>query len=263
MAALVLSCLPWQAVATEEIWVSDLSGSIDIAPDGSVEDVKLSPSLGKQIDVDVTNSILKWRFEPIVEDGRAVPARAKLRITLEARGQSDNLKVGFRNIGFYDPPKYDVGPPAHHRPELSPPSYPIEAAKEGAGADLYVIVEFAEDGTVSRAAVERIDVMPTYARVANDLAKLGMRFEKAALKAIQGWRYPPEWIKSMDGRTARIPVRFRMRDQAWSRIYELGKRDIPWLNVSQAPLVANVSSNGEMGSKRIVLLNRPTEGTAL
>lgn len=263
MALLVACCLPLQAAAKEEIWISNLSGSIDIAVDGSVEDVKLSPSLGKQVDAAVAGRILKWRFEPIIEEGHAVPARAKLSITLEAKGEGDDFKTGFRDIDFYEPSRYEAGPLAGLRPQLTPPSYPLEAAKEGAGADVYVIVEFDEEGKAIRAAVERMDLMPSYARKPGDLARLGTRFEQATLKAVQGWRYPVEWIRSMDGRLARIPVNFRMKDQTWSRVYEMEKRDIPWLEASRTAQVADVSSNGELGSKRVVLLNRSEEGAAL
>ena len=188
---------------------------------------------------------------------------SKLSITLEALGQGDGLKVGFRDISFYEPSRYEAGPLAGQRPQLTPPSYPMEAAKEGTGANLYVIVEFAGDGKVIRAAVERMEIMPSYARKPGDLAKLGARFEQATLKAVQGWRYPVEWVKSMEGGLARIPVNFRMRDQTWSRIYEMEKREIPWLDAPRAVHVANVSASGEMGSKRVVLLNRPEEGAAL
>ncbi|MGB5579497.1 MAG: TonB family protein [Woeseia sp.] len=64
----------------------NVSGWVDIAftvqPDGGVGDIEISDSMpGKLFDEAAREAVTQWRFEPVIEDGRAVAKRVAVRLS--------------------------------------------------------------------------------------------------------------------------------------------------------------------------------------
>ena len=82
-AGLALAASPAFA-ADPEYLVEEAAGTITVAPDGSVADVRIGERdrIGEAASAGLEAQVRTWRFEPVIEAGRAVQAKAYLRVSL-------------------------------------------------------------------------------------------------------------------------------------------------------------------------------------
>ena len=90
-----------------------LSGSIDIAPDGSVEGftLKNEDRIEPYIQEFLKQNVARWRFEPVLREGRAVAAKTPVNLRLVARRASgDGMDVVLSSANFrnFDPKASDA-----------------------------------------------------------------------------------------------------------------------------------------------------------
>ncbi|GAB3065474.1 hypothetical protein GCM10027214_34890 [Stenotrophomonas tumulicola] len=191
-----------------------LTGTIDIATDGSVEKValdrreKIDPGIVRFIE----RSADSWRFEPIVQGGINVPARAPMRVRVTGRttdGGGMQVMLSDANFSNYDPDDTEstVGL------KMTPPRYPSDAFSMNAMGTVLLQLKIERDGSVGDVVAEQVNLRT----VGNERMMQNMRqsLSKAAVAAARRWTFrvpttgdhvdEPFW-------TVRVPVSFDISD---------------------------------------------------
>ncbi|HEY1070927.1 protein tonB [Thermomonas sp.] len=248
-----------------------VTGTIVIAPDGTVRDYKLDDSraLGESLEQFLDASIRSWRFQPVVVDGAVVTAEAPMRLRLVANGQEDGgMRVRIAATWF-DSEKSRPRADASRSSRLRPPGYPMGALRLGAQGIVYVVLRYGRDGRVQEAGVERVNLRTLGTdRQMSDLRK---QFEDAALRAARTWTFlPPATGKEaeQDNWLVRVPVDFRMTNRQQPKPWEWQSyvpdptvRDLPWareqLRIAGSPEALPDSGVYPLERSTIRLLNAP------
>lgn len=137
-----------------------VTGEIAVAQDGSVTGYTLDRQ--EKIPQEVAGLIgrvaPKWRFQPVMQDGHAVAAKAHMSLRLVARHEADNSDqyvVRIASASFGD---YGAGGESITYAKRSAPSYPRDAAAEGVQGTVYLLLRVGRDGKVADAAVEQVNL---------------------------------------------------------------------------------------------------------
>ncbi|MGX9718764.1 energy transducer TonB [Stenotrophomonas acidaminiphila] len=218
-----------------------LSGQIDIAPDGSVEAVRLDQQdrLTGELARFVHASVMAWAFEPVVRDGRPVAARSPLMLRLVGKRLEDgNTQVTIRSAGFetYDPESRASVTAS----KMPPPTYPRSMYEVGAQGDVYLILRVGRDGRVEDLYVEQVNM--TVVASESQMRKFRQVLGSNAMAAARRWEFrvpvegeeadQPHW-------NVRVPVRYAIVDAGRSlpdeygvwRAYIPGPRErAPWIS---------------------------------
>ncbi|KAA8919769.1 protein tonB, partial [Xanthomonas sontii] len=136
-----------------------VSGTIDIEPSGTVSALALDQQerLPEGVVGFVRNSVMQWKFEPGMRDGKPVPARAPMTLRLVAkRLQGDDYQIEIRSADFtrYDPSDHSVVTAI----QMKPPAYPQAAYSVGAAGSAYLVLKVGRDGRVADAVVEQVNL---------------------------------------------------------------------------------------------------------
>lgn len=219
-----------------------LSGQIDIAPDGSVEAVRLDQQdrLSEGLARFVQSSVMAWSFEPVVRDGKPVAARSPLMLRLVGKRLEDgNTQVSIRSAGFetYDPESRTSVTASN----MSPPTYPRPMYEMGGQGDVYLILKIGRDGRVADLYVEQVNM--TVVASESQMRKFRQVLGSNAMAAARRWEFrvpaagaeadQPHW-------NIRVPVRYAIVDKGRSlpddeygvwRAYIPGPRErAPWIS---------------------------------
>ena len=183
-------------------------GTIEIEPDGSVsgysldEEGKLPPGVAELL----AGLVPTWRFDPVLEDGRAVPVSTRIHIGLRAsRNENGDLGIHLQGVGFLIPDEESLS----WRRRLAP-VYPPDLWQANAQGVVYLLLKIGRDGIPQEIAVERVDLL---ARASKD--SLMARFRKAladtSRRTAARWRFSPPTAGSevdADFWLVRIPIEF-------------------------------------------------------
>lgn len=121
------------------------NGEVQIGPDGRVSDYRLKSELVPSVAELVNRSVRRWRFEPILQDGRPVIAKTGLRIRLTAERAADDAdKYVVRVAGV------ELGAPERSSGG-EPPRYPDRAARAGLNAKVMLALRLDQTGRVVEA----------------------------------------------------------------------------------------------------------------
>jgi hypothetical protein len=220
-----------------------LTGTIDIGVDGSVTGHALDHADKLEAGVIglVDRTLPAWRFEPVVEDGKAHKATAKMSLLIVANKlDADHFTVRIRSANFAeDRPLTEAG---IGRKEMAPPKYPAEAYRSGVTGTVYLLVRVDRQGRVADVAAEQVNL-----RIID--SERQMRhwrdvLAEPALKAARNWQFnPPTARQKMDGGfwSVRVPVSYALVDEAakygkWEPYVPGPRQDVPWLNsASEGP----------------------------
>lgn len=191
---------PADASDGPQVFTAYTTGELSIDADGRVVDLKVDH---KKLDVavmrDAEAQMRQWRFEPILEDGQPVGARARMSIHLVATQDPgvEGFRVAFDRVHFRELAQDERGQPSSHR--LPSPTYPHNGQVRGVGARVDLLLRLDEEGRVSRAAVTRLDLLGNVA--GNDA--VAAEFIRSSERSAIQWRLP-----NHKGRTVIVPVRF-------------------------------------------------------
>lgn len=234
-----------------------VSGSLDIEPDGLVSSLVLEKEdqLPAYVVRAARNAVATWRFEPVILDGVARPARLFIRLRVVAVPADDGgLTLSIGGVSFLD---RDV--PATDGFESIrqlPPEYPYYALERNASGDVYLLLEINREGRVARSAVERVNLRG----VADEptMHKLRHHFSEAALKAARRWHFRPPSTGPDAGEpswTARVPVSYVMHGTVQSDQYGKWTAYVPG-PVQSAPWLEDraADANDAMASGSIQLV---------
>ncbi len=193
-----------------------VSGTITIARDGSVQSHRLDPGapLGGELTRFLDASIGKWRFEPVLVDGRVVIAKVPMHLRLIAKAAGDgrsSISIASTYFGSSD----EVAATDHPRSaKLAPPKFPQDALSMGGKGTVYLIVQVGRDGKVANVDAEQVNL-----RVlgnAREMDALRKSFTTAAVRAGKQWTF----VIPTTGESAkeeawlvRVPVDFMLTEQ--------------------------------------------------
>lgn len=267
-AALVLAFLggaPAEA-APGDIFTTPAKATIDIGVDGTVEDVALTGVPGEDATRIFSEQIRQWRFEPVLQDGQPVAARAYAEMNVfvvEDDAGALHLSVG--RPAFRSPPgmapEYlaDADTGRSERIEIirnRAPSYPTDHARRGVEAEIVLLVDIAPSGDVVRSGVSSAHFMNPPSDGVSDRAMA--RFVAASKSAVERWRFNPS---DSESRRVLVPIRFAMRDTdtaAWQRLQPLREAREAWVAEIMQPETGPAKvADLESDTARFVLLNPP------
>lgn len=182
------------------------SGDIGIAPDGHVTDYQLKSNLAPAVAQLVDRTVRGWHFEPIIVDGKAVPAKTAMSIHLHGEpksGDSYSLTIASVNFGVLT------------RSKLTPPVYPIDAQRVGLGARVVLYLLIDPNGKVVQAIPGQTS-LDLRARSEREAEVWRERFEKVSVDAALQWQYDPSELingKPDRSRYAIAPIVFGIREK--------------------------------------------------
>lgn len=240
----LLLCLaaPLHAFAVEaepaieyEIW---LSGSIEIAPDGTASSHALDQNValsGASLE-SVRKSMAQWRFDPSARGAQVgrVPMRLRLTATRNADG---TFAVRIADALFGEMPKEEMvsfqGGDTWDK--VVQPQYPASLGVRGIGGMVQLVLQVGCDGKPIQviAAQTKLDRLLS----PNRMAFLRERLEASALQAARKWRFSgPSVGGEVDAPywTIQVPLLFLMEDQPrpevgkWFAWAPGPQREIPW-----------------------------------
>lgn len=229
MMALLLSAAPVSVSLSAEAatpaieFMTEVTGSIDLATDGSVQAYKFDKGPSPTVIRMLEKNIVGWRFEPVVVNGRPVLATTRMRIDLEAWTTVDGTHLArIQSVSF-------GGPSASQR---KAPQYPMAALDVGLEARVVLVIEVDPTGKVVRVHPEQTSLR---ARGEGPKADAWRRvFEKPSIAAAKKWRFRmTDYVDgTVQGASVRVPIHFTMgsseRSGAWKGYVSGPIHPIPW-----------------------------------
>ncbi len=174
-----------QGVAKADRFEMTARGTLVVEPDGRVSEVELDMPMPAR--EPYLEAIARWTFKPVEVDGRVV--RAKAHFALDAVGEiapgSENVRFAIEDVRFLDPPGTPSG--SVLRSDFRPPAYPPEAAREGVGAKILVLLRVDDEGRVLDAAVDRMQLGASLIRDPGRASAHARRLARATLRAASEW----------------------------------------------------------------------------
>lgn len=214
-----------------------VTGSVDIEPDGGVSAyvVDQPEKLPGGVRELISKNVPKWRFEPILVDGKAVSARAKMSLHVVAKRIDENrfnAMIDAANFGTGEQvPGEDITVK-----EMKPPKYPMWAAMKGFKGTVYLVLRIGRQGTVEDLVVEQVNLRTVGTPREMELGR--NHLSRAALEAAKAWTFVPPTKgenAKQESWSVRVPVDYSLdgedRTQKYGRwqAYIPGPRQrIPW-----------------------------------
>ncbi|AVP99286.1 hypothetical protein C7S18_19875 [Ahniella affigens] len=260
---LLLWCAGSLWAATPEVYRAHGSGHLVIAPDGRVDDVHLNQAFGSEADQVLRGRIQGWRFEPLLEGGK--PVRAKARFTITAQ-----IDAGIEGKNYLRIIQVDfLSQPAEKSKQrminLKEPDYPRDAARAGIGAEFELLLMLDQSGKVLESARDGAWVsgegrIPQKSTQQEFLSL----FLDATDRAVDQWDLAP--LATRGVRFVRIPVQFRTKTgknkSPWRRSYSVAVKRANWLNQPVLPPPTLVTMDGSVGRSDLRLLSPLDETSA-
>ena len=267
---------PALLVIETPVLASRVDGWIEVGAEGSVVGYEPITVLGEPLATRVKAMVRGFRFEPVVEGGRAVVARARMRLALVASELPDkSLRVSIENVTFPDPdgtPSVQAGVPRVVK--KAPMRYPEANLPLGLAARVLVMVNMDGTGAIRDVAVRQSALL--HARGSqSQVQKALAEFETAALRSISRWQVQTERVPgsppAAEFLTGLVVVEFtvtgspRPRAGMWVWETRSAARPAPWADTETAarmPGVGDVSGQDALATlttPRLKLTSSPRD----
>lgn len=212
-----------------------LTGQIDIGTDGQVEGFQLD----KRDQVDepivrfVEGVVNAWRFEPVLVEGRAVPARTPVRIRLGGKNTPDGgQQVTLLAANFED---YQADAVDHvAKLQMRAPAYPEDVYRARGHGVVLLLVQVGRDGKVMEVVTEQVNLRV----VGTEPQMRSMRdsLSRASMVAARKWTFKIPTVgefKDAPSWTLRVPVDFAFDDDherygRWTAYIPGPRQQAPW-----------------------------------
>ncbi|AND69937.1 hypothetical protein ATSB10_24830 [Dyella thiooxydans] len=189
LAGLCLAVAPVaRSTATQRPQASMLVlGSLTVGSDGRVVDHTLDDAArlpAPVVDV-IDRNIARWRFQPVLRDGHAVPAhsRMSLRVIAQPGGKSDYvLSIDGVHFGA-------SGDGSGSRIRNIAPEYPPQAIASQVAGTVYLVLRIDAQGHVQDVATRQVDLR--YLGNRWQMARYRKLLGRAAERAAQRWLFKP------------------------------------------------------------------------
>ena len=218
----LLSALPPVVSAAVEpsdieppVLITHVDGTLVIDTDGRVMEYRPATLLPEPIGERVRDMVQAVRFVPVEQDGHVVRAETKVRVSIAATKLDDGgLRLALDNLAFPDGEAQKQATTQRSATREVPPTYPREALKWGAEADMLAAVHFDRNGDVTDVVMEQGAILHARVRPRDAATMLGL-FETAALTSLRQWKVDPAQMTDdmrVDdgGFAAHIAVRWRL-----------------------------------------------------
>lgn len=217
-----------------------LTGTIVVAPDGSVGSYAIDKAekLPPVVTGVIAKSIPRWKFEPVLLNGKPVAAKTKMSLRLVARPVGDDsysIGIGGAQFGQNVP-----GESITYKEPVRP-VYPPQAARDHVSGTVYLLLRVGREGRVQEAEAEQVNLMVV------DSDKGMERWRKvladSALAAARRWTFNlPTSGEHMNDKywVARVPVMYGLRPVnenddygKWQPYVPGPKQPVPWIDDPQ------------------------------
>lgn len=222
LAALLAVCMPadaggGRAAVRKQVESSLLvSGTITIGKDGAVLAQEIDPKvpLGEPLTRFVNDSVAKWRFEPVLVEGKPVNAKMAMHLRLVAKPAEDgkvSVKIASTHFGGNDAVVATDNPKSV---KLTPPQYPLDALYMGGKGTVYLIVQVGRDGKTANVDAEQVNL-----RVVGTESEMNMlrkSLTNAAVRAAKRWTFAIPTTGEQAGQDSwlvRVPVDFTLNNE--------------------------------------------------
>jgi hypothetical protein len=223
-----------------------VTGSIEITPDGKIKSYAIdqqdklpAPVVGL-----LQKSLSTWEFKPVVVDGTAVEAKAKMSLRVVAKPLDDQHdSIGIEGAYFGDNAEIP-GKMVSRSKTREQPKYPELEVRSRVTGTVYALLKIGRDGTVADAAVEQVN-LGVYASD-HDMNLFRRDLGKATLNALRHWTFsaPANAEHAADAYWyARVPVNFNISKNGapparaaygqWESYIPGPREIIPWAEKSQ------------------------------
>lgn len=255
---LLLALAPLAAASGfDEVHAAGASGSITIDEHGAVLDVALDPArLGDEVMSGLAEQVRGWRFEPVLEQGQPIQARLRLSADLLAFRQrgNDGLALAVPRARFtLQPAATEARPRQGPAQPLAQPAYPHDAASQGIGADVVLMLRIGENGKADDAAVASLMLTGKRAGAPAVRERQAALFARSATEVARRWQYP--WANT--GEIIELQVRYTppgFDDRRWVRAFPVAVDPPDWVVQSMAaekPLRLSIAGLEASGGVRL------------
>ena len=216
-----------------------VDAEVRVAADGRVADYRLDGVLDHALAGRIEREVRGWHFVPAERDGRPVPAKTRLLITLRPADGWNRWSVA----------DVSTGRPALARRALLMPDFPESALRAHLSARVVLDVRLAPTGKVDAVHVEQVSLdRPGDPALAAQWADI---FGPPSVRAAKGWKFlPPESVDGQAvGTTFRIAIVFPydVDTLRTHRFYPGPATPAPWL----APPAADAATRQALADGEI------------
>jgi hypothetical protein len=252
------------AVEPLTTYVAYLNGTIDIAPDGSVQNYSLTHQRlieDRSLVSKLGRHIKAWRFVPITDNGQPVIAHVAFSLTLhaDARPRSSVMVVSLSDVQFYDPSL--VNSSGTTLAPLPPPRFPSAADRAGIGAHVSLVLKLDEDGRVLEKDVNELELLLPNAIERSEATSYAQEFRKASLDTAGSWIIPENYRHDCARPCiVAVPLLFMSYgsyDGFWHGLKSIPVATVPW--ITPETRLAHVDPGGAPASTRQLV--DPTQAT--
>ena len=164
----------------------DVAGELSIDATGAVDGVELTSQVPDAIAAIVRHAVQGWKFEPIVHDGKPVPARSNMQLFLVGVPQDGGFRLRVERAQFGFPRKHrETG----HR--MNGNFFPKDAVRAGVLGEVVVAVRVDAAGNVLDVAPLRSRLVAQMKTPAGLAKKWRADFEKSAVAVMRESKFEP------------------------------------------------------------------------
>lgn len=220
-----------------------LTGTIVVGVDGQVTEYAIDQpeKVAKGVLDFVGNNVRHWQFEPTLHDGKPATVRNKMSVRVVANKQDNgDVTVRLGGVSFL-PFKVEEGMQVAST-KMTPPRYPMGAARAGATGTVYLVVKVGRGGDVQDVFAEQVNL--EFVANENIMEQARKIFADASIKAAKQWKFaPPVKGEDMDDAywTVRVPVDYSMgggkthKYGEWKSYVPGPRQQIPWNELHDMP----------------------------
>jgi hypothetical protein len=243
------------AVEPLTTYVAYLNGTVDIAPDGSVQNYSVTQQRlieDRWLVSKLDRHIKAWRFVPITDNGQPAIAHIAFGLTLHAdtKPHSSAMAVSLSDVQFYDASL--VSSSGTTLAPLPPPRFPSTADRNGVGARVTVVLKLDDDGRVLEKDVNEMELLLSKGIERREATSYAQDFREASLDAVGNWTIPESYRQDCARPcVVAVPLLFTSyasSDGFWHGLKSIPVAPIPW--ITPETRLAHVDPGGAPASTR-------------
>lgn len=188
-----------------------LTGSIEIEADGTVRGYGIDhkDKVPDYVLANIDKWVPTWRFSPVLVDGKATPARAKMSLRMAAEPTGDDkFAIYIAGANFGDDSESGSTDSVASR-KLKPPVFPRDVINMGGKGTVYLVLKVGRQGTVEDVAVEQVNL--TVYSSEQEMKRIRRRLAAASVQRAWEWTFSAPSTGVLAGEefwSVRVPVDF-------------------------------------------------------